>query len=128
MDKRRSLTPPGIPAMGSPAHRRSSPRIETSARVTLIWHPSAADSAQPSQGWAINRSAGGVRVLVELSGFELAQRVDVQVGDEEPARSGQVVWLQQESDGMILGIAYDGATASELEAAGLPPSAPVGGT
>jgi hypothetical protein len=67
-----------------------------------------------THGWTLNVSRGGVRAIVEDA---LTQGVEYQivVGDEEagqPRRAG-VVWLQDESDGQIVGLKYlDGEDGS----------------
>ena len=67
-----------------------------------------------THGWTLNVSRGGVRAIVE---DPLAQGIEylIVVGDEEgatPRRAG-VVWLQDESDGQIVGLKYlDGEDGS----------------
>ncbi len=100
---RKSLTPPrGVrAAFGSPEMRREI-RREVSERVTLRCGESVLE------GWTLNLSRGGVRVIVEQP-VELGDAVDVLVGTGEAsslARTGRVVWFQEESDGYIAGIAF----------------------
>jgi hypothetical protein len=60
-----------------------------------------------THGWTLNVSRGGVRAIVEDA---LTQGVEYQivVGDEEQVqpRRASVVWLQDESDGQIVGLKY----------------------
>jgi hypothetical protein len=84
--------------------RRSYPRIETGARVVIL------RGTQELEGWALNLSAGGVRVMVEAQ-VELGELVHVRIGDAAPPSLCRVVWLQEEPDGMILGLAYEGVSA-----------------
>jgi hypothetical protein len=112
--KRRSLTPiAGLPPVtpGTHAMRRGDPRKEVSDRVLL----KAADGAQ-LEGWALNASAGGVRAILEDK-VDLGHEFDVTVGDPEvtPARKGRIVWLQEEPDGVIVGVEYTSPAVS-LEA------------
>jgi PilZ domain len=67
-----------------------------------------------THGWTLNVSRGGIRAIVE---DPLSQGVEYQliVGDEElvRARRASVVWLQDESDGQIVGLQYlDGEESS----------------
>lgn len=57
------------------------------------------------EGWALNVSRGGIRIIVE-DPVELGDSFEVSYGDDPLARTGKVVWLQEEPDGMICGIAY----------------------
>ncbi len=70
-----------------------------------------------THGWTLNVSRGGIRAIVE---DPLLQGSDYQliVGDEEtsPARRASVVWLQDESDGQIVGLKY-----LDVEDASAPP-------
>jgi hypothetical protein len=56
------------------------------------------------EGWTLNVSRGGVRIVLEepvAAGAEYA----VLIG-EEPARRGRVVWVRDEADGQIAGIEF----------------------
>jgi hypothetical protein len=112
---RRSLTPPlGIPVPGLPPTRRvAGARREVSTRVELR----QGDRVIP--GWALNRSRGGVRAVVEER-VDLGVDLAIAIGDE-PARPGRVVWTQDEPDGTIIGVSFleaDGAARSEPPPAG----------
>jgi hypothetical protein len=120
---RRSLSPTLEPT-GRDLHatRRGGARRETSARVTLV--PSALcgvgygsgpasappPSLPPLDGWALNVSRGGLRVILEQK-VELGAEFDITIGDSAPATSvtphhGRVVWVQEEPDGVIAGIEF----------------------
>lgn len=60
-----------------------------------------------TNGWTLNVSRGGLRAIVEEPLREGVE-YDVVVGDEEtqPTRRATVVWLQDESDGQIVGLKY----------------------
>ena len=79
--------------------RRSDPRIEASKRLALMLGDKTVD------GWTLNASRGGVRVIAEEI-LELGLEIMVRVGDDGPQRPGRVVWVQDEPDGCIAGIAY----------------------
>jgi hypothetical protein len=80
-----------------------------SARVSLV-----GESGAILEGWALNVSRGGVRVILEekvepgarfevrLAGVAGAQNADPKV---EP-RTGRVVWVQEEPDGVVAGIEF----------------------
>jgi hypothetical protein len=60
-------------------------------------------------GWALNVSRGGVRVILEHR-VELGGEYEVtisQVGaDDTPPQMGRVVWIQDEPDGVVAGIEF----------------------
>jgi hypothetical protein len=92
----------------APRRHAGGARREASERVRL-----RADGFE-THGWTLNVSRGGVRAIVEDA---LTEGIEYQlvVGDEElgkPRRAG-VVWLQDESDGQIVGLKYlDGEDSS----------------
>jgi hypothetical protein len=57
-------------------------------------------------GWALNLSRGGLRAVVE-DPVELGEELDVHIDEIEVKRRGQVVWIQDEPDGAIVGVAFD---------------------
>ena len=79
--------------------RRGGARREVSDRVVLRRGPRLV------AGWALNVSRGGLRLISEDT-LELGETFDVTLGDDPLVREGRVVWLQQEPDGVICGIAY----------------------
>lgn len=101
---RRSLTPPnGTP--GILAQRRGSggARREISARLTLR------SGTQEYEGWALNISRGGVRVVIE-GRIQLGQVLVVEGYDPDdmdaPPRRARVVWCQDEPDGSVVGLEF----------------------
>jgi PilZ domain len=80
--------------------RRSYPRLEASVRVTLR------AGAVALEGWALNLSSGGAMIEGEV---ELGDVYSVQIGEAAAPQDCRVVWLQEEPDGMILGLAYEGS-------------------
>lgn len=79
--------------------RRSDPRIEASQRLVLMLGDRTVD------GWTLNASRGGIRVIAEAP-LELGDEIHIRVGDDGPLRPGRVVWVQDEPDGCIAGVAY----------------------
>jgi hypothetical protein len=62
------------------------------------------------QGWALNVSRGGVRVIIEDK-VELGTEYEVTLSTgADPGTScmGRVVWIQEEPDGVICGIELAG--------------------
>ncbi|MEP7053544.1 MAG: PilZ domain-containing protein [Pseudomonadota bacterium] len=92
----------------APRRHAGGARREASERVLVR------SAGFETHGWTLNVSRGGVRAVVEdplLQGIEY----QVIVGDEESvaARRASVVWLQDESDGQIVGLKYlDGEDSS----------------
>ena len=105
---RRSLTPSlGIPAQGIPATRRGGggARREISSRISLV------SDGNEYNGWALNISRGGIRVVIEER-VELGQEfeireLDADIADGGPFR-GRVVWVQDEPDGSVVGMEFVG--------------------
>ena len=102
---RRSLTPStGMPA-GDDVHatRRGGARHEVSSRVTLT-----GKSGEVHEGWALNVSRGGIRVILEEK-VELGAEFDVTMSTGEDVGkpvAGRVVWVQEEPDGVVAGIEF----------------------
>jgi hypothetical protein len=95
--------PPANPESEVRAPRRHAggARFEASERVLVR------GVGFETHGWTLNVSRGGIRAIVEDA---LVQGLEYQltVGDEETclARRASVVWLQDESDGQIVGLKY----------------------
>jgi hypothetical protein len=104
MVKRRSLTPATGHTKGDVhATRRGSGGARREVTNRIILRAGAAELT----GWALNISRGGIRVILEDK-VELGQEYEVEVGNDEAAgkRRGRVVWVQEESDGMIVGVEF----------------------
>jgi hypothetical protein len=99
--------------------RRGGVRREVSERITLTHEGGSLE------GWALNVSRGGVRAILEEK-VELAKEFDVEVGAEDSLkRRGRVVWVQEEPDGVIVGIEFVGvATTAQPPGSGTHESAP----
>jgi hypothetical protein len=98
--KRKSLTPtpdaaePGLP----PTRRAGGARHELSDRVQLF------QEGRELTGWALNLSRGGLRAIVE-DPIAVGELYELAIGDG-PRRRCQVVWVQQELDGAIVGLSF----------------------
>jgi hypothetical protein len=85
------------------ATRRGGARHEVSARVAL-----KAKSGEVLEGWALNVSRGGVRVILEEK-VELGSEFEVTLSTGEDSATpiiGRVVWVQEEPDGVVAGIEF----------------------
>jgi hypothetical protein len=109
---RRSLTQTQEDNDGLHATRRGGARHEVSARVTLVSRLPQPDGAQRTlEGWALNVSRGGVRVILEEK-VELGAEFDIAMVDgtalaEAPTiHVGRIVWVQEEPDGVIAGVEF----------------------
>jgi hypothetical protein len=92
------------------ATRRGGARREASGRVTL-----KDKSGQILEGWTLNVSKGGVRVILEEKvelGAEFEITLEGGTGDAPapPPALGRIVWVQEEPDGVVAGIEFCGAT------------------
>jgi hypothetical protein len=82
---------------------RKSERRELDARVTL-----SASAGPAIDGWSLNISDGGIRVLAEAPLF-VGEEVDLEIHDvpEHPGpRKARVVWVRRERDGSIAGLQF----------------------
>jgi hypothetical protein len=108
---RRSLTPPtGTPVHDVHATRRGGARHEVSARVMM--KPVRGGGAT-LEGWALNVSRGGVRVILEDK-VELGSDFEVTIGNEQSSQPylGRIVWVQEEPDGVIAGVEFRGISGT----------------
>src|SRR5262249_46767778 len=92
--------------------RRGGARREVSTRVYLRTPATGATR----EGWALNVSRGGLRAILEEK-VELGEEFDIEVGtDDGPARHGRIVWVQEEPDGVIVGIEFTGLSGTHKSA------------
>jgi hypothetical protein len=104
---RRNLTPPrGVPSGEVHATRRCGARLEVTARATL-----RSVSGKVLEGWALNVSRGGVRVILEEkvdpgAEFEVTLSGGIDVAGRPGPQVGRIVWVQEEPDGVVAGIEF----------------------
>ena len=82
--------------------RRQFTRRPVNVRVVL-------DGTSVAEGWALNLSAGGIRVMCEVAlcvGDMLRVRIDGQEDTAELAGVGRVVWVKKLADGFVSGIEF----------------------
>ncbi len=108
-----SKLPSGVHAM-----RRGGARREVTERVTL-----RAEDGRVLDGWALNVSRGGLRAILEDKVI-LGQKFEIGVGtDEVIQRAGRIVWVQEEPDGVIVGIEFTGLSGTHKSVPPPPPGA-----
>lgn len=96
--------------------RRGGARREVTERVTL-----RAEDGSTQEGWALNVSRGGLRMILEDK-VALGQKFDITIGSDEVInRPGRVVWVQEEPDGVIVGLEFTSLSGTHRSA---PPAAP----
>ena len=117
------MTPLPLSASATDVHatRRGGARHELSARVSLKPAPQRSTdssvgprrpalSAPPTlEGWALNVSRGGLRVILE-DRVELGAEFEITIStngkEASPPQPGRVVWIQEEPDGVVAGIEF----------------------
>lgn len=118
MSKRTNPTPAegmNLPS-GVHAMRRGGARREVTERVTL-----RAEDGKLLEGWALNVSRGGLRAILEEK-VALGQKFDIALGtDDVLNRLGRVVWVQEEPDGVIVGLEFTSLSGTHKS---VPPAAP----
>jgi len=109
-----SKMPSGVHSM-----RRGGVRREVTERVTF-----KSEDGKVFDGWALNVSRGGLRAILEDK-VHLGQKFEVSLGTEESAliRSGRIVWVQEEPDGVIVGIEFTGLSGPQKSVPPAPPGA-----
>lgn len=109
--------PSGVHAM-----RRGGARREVTERVSL-----KAEDGSTHDGWALNVSRGGLRAILEEK-VVLGQKFDVAIGtDEIMLRASRVVWVQEEPDGVIVGLEFTSLSGTQKSVPPPPAGAAVAG-
>lgn len=86
---------------GAHAMRRGGARREVTERVSL-----KTEEGSLLEGWALNVSRGGLRAILEDK-VSLGQKFEVTLGtDEVLSRTARIVWVQEEPDGVIVGLEF----------------------
>lgn len=91
--------------------RRGGTRREATERVTL-----RCEDGTILEGWALNVSRGGLRVILEEKVL-LAQKFGVTIGADDTIVASRVVWVQEEPDGVIVGLEFTGLSGTHKAAA-----------
>ena len=118
MTKRSNLTPAQGMKVPSGVHamRRGGTRREVTERVNL-----KGEDGKAYEGWALNVSRGGLRAILEDK-VVLGQKFEITIGtDNELTRSARIVWVQEEPDGVIVGLEFTGLSGMHKSAPPPPP-------
>jgi hypothetical protein len=119
---RMSITPPAsADDTGSEIHatRRGAGGARRGAADRVLLR----SAEQELTGWALNVSRGGVRLIVE-DPAPLGPVYAVTLGsDDAPPREARVIWVQEEPDGLIVGLEFIDAGAESMPP--LPPAVSV---
>lgn len=118
MTKRTNLTPAQGMKVPSGVHamRRGGARREVTERVNL-----KGEDGKTYEGWALNVSRGGIRAILEDKVI-LGQKFEITVGtDTELKRAARIVWVQEEPDGVIVGLEFTGLSGTQKSAPPPPP-------
>jgi hypothetical protein len=98
--------------------RRGGARREVTERVTL-----KTEDGRSLEGWALNISRGGLRAILEDK-IILGQKFEITMGtDEVIHRTGRIVWVQEEPDGVIVGVEFTGTSGTHKSVPPAPPGA-----
>lgn len=95
---RKGDAPPDTAGLPPTRRQTGGSRREASDRIRVAIDDREID------GWALNVSRGGVRVILDEA-LDPGTRVRVAIG-EQPFREGRVVWVQAEPDGAIVGFEF----------------------
>ncbi|MFO0740650.1 MAG: PilZ domain-containing protein [Labilithrix sp.] len=97
--------------------RRGGARREVTERVTF-----KTDDGQVLEGWALNVSRGGLRAILEDK-VTLGQKFEIAMGADDDVlhRAGRIVWVQEEPDGVIVGIEFTGMSGPHRSVPPPPP-------
>lgn len=109
MTKRTPTPAQGVTAPPAPhAMRRGGARREVTERVKL-----ETDEGATLEGWALNVSRGGLRAILEDK-VNLGQKFGVTLGTEVALRrAARVVWVQEEPDGVIVGLEFTSGSGGQ---------------
>lgn len=121
MTKRTLPTPAAGINVSNSVHamRRGGARREVTERVTLKPEDGGGASLE---GWALNVSRGGLRAILEDK-VALGQKFEITLGtDDVIHRSGRVVWVQEEPDGVIVGLEFTSMSGKFKSVPPAPPS------
>lgn len=94
----------GVAGAGARTRRVDGARQPVSELVVF------ANGARRIEGWALNMSRGGLRAAIEAP-VEVDEAFEITVGDAPP-RAGRVVWVRNQKDGAIVGVAFDDCDGS----------------
>lgn len=97
--------------------RRGGARREVTERVNF-----KTEDGKVLEGWALNVSRGGLRAILEDK-VTLGQKFEIAMGADDDVlhRTGRIVWVQEEPDGVIVGIEFTGMSGPHRSVPPPPP-------
>ncbi len=100
----------GQPGQSSPAARtrRGEARRGVSEKITVCSLKDGTSGAVVATGWALNMSRSGVRAILEErvnAGVDYEVTIG-EVGTSQLTRRARVVWVQEEHDGVVVGLEF----------------------
>ncbi|MEO7111742.1 MAG: PilZ domain-containing protein [Polyangiaceae bacterium] len=94
--------------------RRTDARRGVSEKITVCALKDGSAGAVVTTGWALNMSRSGVRAILEeriLAGVEYEVTIG-EVGTSQLTRKARVVWVQEEHDGVVVGLEFFSPTST----------------
>jgi PilZ domain len=100
--------------------RRTDARRGVSEKITVCALEGGSSGAVVTTGWALNMSRSGIRAILEeriLAGVDYEVTIG-EVGTHQLTRKARVVWVQEEHDGVVVGLEFLSPTSTgEMPAA-----------
>jgi len=100
--------------------RRTDARRGVSEKITVCALKDGSSGAVVTTGWALNMSRSGIRAILEeriLAGVDYEVTIG-EVGTSQLTRKARVVWVQEEHDGVVVGLEFLSPTSTgEMPAA-----------
>ena len=100
--------------------RRTDTRRGVSEKITVCALKDGSSGAVVTTGWALNMSRSGIRAILEdriLAGVDYEVTIG-EVGTSQLTRKARVVWVQEEHDGVVVGLEFLSPTSTgEIPAA-----------
>ena len=94
--------------------RRTDARRGVSEKITVCALEGGSSGAVVTTGWALNMSRSGVRAILEeriLAGVDYEVTIG-EVGTHQLTRKARVVWVQEEHDGVVVGLEFLSPTST----------------
>jgi len=99
---------PGQTGSAQQRIRRTDARRGVSEKITVCALEGASAGSVITTGWALNMSRSGVRAILEervLAGVDYEVTIG-EVGTSQLTRRARVVWVQEEHDGVVVGLEF----------------------
>ncbi|MEO8875166.1 MAG: PilZ domain-containing protein [Polyangiaceae bacterium] len=99
---------PGQTGAAQQRTRRTDARRGLSEKITVCALDDGSAGAVITTGWALNMSRSGIRAILEervLAGVDYEVTIG-EVGTSQLTRRARVVWVQEEHDGVVVGLEF----------------------